>query len=127
VTARRRAACTVGPQENAIYYGDEVRRLERDWRTPEPRAEEVKFAEQLIDALVADFKPEEYHDEYRDTLLAIIRAKAKGKEVELPEAKKPPAKVVSLTDALRQSLEAVRKPPAAARRPARRRRGRKAA
>jgi len=112
---------------HTIYYGDEVREVEADWRAGRAKPEEVRFAEQLIEALTGKFTPREYHDEYRDKLMAVIRAKAAGKEIELPEARKPPAKVVSLTDALRQSLEAVRKPAAAARRPAKRRRARKAA
>jgi non-homologous end joining protein Ku len=49
-------------------------------------------------------------DEYRETLLKIIRAEAEGKEVEPPAKEKPPAKVRNLMDALRQSVDAVRKP-----------------
>jgi DNA end-binding protein Ku len=115
---------------HTIYYGDEVRKLEANGRPAKAKPEEVKFAERLIEALADDFKPAEYHDEYRDKLMAVIKAKAEGEEIELPEARKPSAKVVNLTDALRQSLEAVRKPPAAARRRAatpRRARRRKAA
>lgn len=127
VMSNRQQYAVLRPSEDrlilhTIYYGDEVRQLDADWRAARPKAEEVRFAERLIDALVADFTPQEYHDEYRETLMAVIRAKAEGEAVDLPEAKKPPAKVVNLTEALRQSLEAVRKPPAAARRPARRRR-----
>jgi DNA end-binding protein Ku len=95
---------------HTIYYGDEVRDFEADWKRARPSAEEVKFAERLIEAMVQEFKPDAYRDEYREKLLAIIRAKAKGEEVELPEAPRAPRKTVSLMSALRGSLDAMRKP-----------------
>ena len=95
---------------HTLYYGDEVRPLDADWKHPKPGDKEITFAEQLIDSLSADFTPDKYEDEYRQTLLKIIRAKADGKKVELPAADRPPAKVRNLMDALRQSVDAVRKP-----------------
>jgi DNA end-binding protein Ku len=95
---------------HTLYYGDEVRELETDWKQPKPDEREVAFAGQYIKALTRDFTPDEYEDTYRKRLLAIIKAKAKGEEVELPEVRKPPAKVTNLMDALRRSAEEVRKP-----------------
>jgi DNA end-binding protein Ku len=115
---------------HTLYYGDEVRELPPDWKQPEPDEREVRFAEQYIEALTRDFTPDEYEDTYRKTLLAIIKAKAAGEEVELPDVRKPPAKVRSLMEALERSVQAIRKPPAKAEgRPAavRRRRRKKAA
>lgn len=99
---------------HTLYYGDEVRELEADWKHPKPSPQEVKFAGQLIEALTKKFDPAAFHDEYRERLEEIIRAKAAGKELELPEAPKPKAKVVDLMGALRQSVAQVRKPPAKA-------------
>jgi DNA end-binding protein Ku len=95
---------------HTLYYGDEVRELKADWPEPKPAAPEVRFAEQYIEALRADFAPEEYRDEYQDTLLRIIRAKAAGKAPEVPERPKPPAKDRSLLDALKRSVDEARKP-----------------
>ncbi len=105
---------------HTLYYGDEVRELPADWKTSRPGEREVRFAEEFIDALSRDFTPAEYRDEYRETLRTIIRAKAEGTEPALPEARRPPAKVRNLMDALRRSVEEVRKPLARAedRRPA---------
>jgi DNA end-binding protein Ku len=97
---------------HTLYYGDEVREFEVDRNATKAREREVEFAEQYIKALRQPFKPEAYHDQYRETLLRIIRAKAEGEAVELEPARKPPAKVSNLMDALRQSVAAVRKPPA---------------
>jgi DNA end-binding protein Ku len=66
---------------------------------------EMKMAEMLIDTMsVDDFEPEKFKNTYHDELLAMIEARAAGKE--LPKAKKAPAraKVVNLMDVLEQSL-----------------------
>jgi DNA end-binding protein Ku len=41
------------------------------------------MAEQLVEALEGDFKPEEFRDEYRDRLSDFLEAKAKGKHPRL--------------------------------------------
>lgn len=42
---------------------------------------ELKMAQQLIDALSTKFKPDKYHDEYREEIMAIIEKKAAGEEI----------------------------------------------
>jgi DNA end-binding protein Ku len=103
---------------HTLYYSDEVRPVERRGTLPKPADQEVKFAEQYIEALARDFDPEQHRDTYRETLLAIIRAKAEGQEVEVAPAAPAPAKTGDLIEALRQSVEQVRKPPAKAEAPA---------
>lgn len=68
-------------------------------RKPEPR--ELKMAEQLIDALAAEFDPTEWRDEYRDRVLELIEARAEGKTVQFRQ----PAKKRAAGD-LAASLEA---------------------
>jgi DNA end-binding protein Ku len=115
VMSRRQHYALLRPDDDklvlhTLYYGDEVRALEADWKQSRPGDKEIGFAEQLIEALSGDFTPEKYQDEYRETLLKIIRAKAEGEEPALPPAERPPAKVRNLMDALRQSVDAARKP-----------------
>ena len=69
---------------------------------------EVKLALDLIETLSADFKPEKYHDTYRETLRALIERKLEGKEIEAPERPRAP-KVVDLMEALRASLKQPRR------------------
>jgi DNA end-binding protein Ku len=71
-------------------------------------AREVRMAEQLIQALEGEFRPEDYRDEYRERLRDYLEKKAKGHAPRLkPLPKtKPPA---STLDALEASLKAVRK------------------
>jgi DNA end-binding protein Ku len=68
-------------------------------RAPEPR--EIKLAEQLIATLEDDFDAAAYRDEYREKVLALLEAKAKGKVVRFPKAarRKP-------TDSLLKDLQA---------------------
>ncbi len=72
---------------------------------------EMKMAKMLIDTMSVDaFEPEKFANKYHDELLAMIEARAAGKE--LPKAaKKAPArgKVVNLMDVLAQSLEESKK------------------
>jgi DNA end-binding protein Ku len=103
---------------HTLYYSDEVRPIERRGSLPKAADQEVKFAEQYIEALARDFDPEEHRDTYRETLLAIIRAKAEGQELPVAPAAPAPAKTGDLMDALRRSVEQVRKPPAKADAPA---------
>jgi DNA end-binding protein Ku len=103
---------------HTLYYSDEVRPLERRGTLPKAADQEVKFAEQYIEALVKDFDPGQYRDTYRETLLAVIRAKAEGQEIQVAEAAPAPPKTSNLMDALRRSVEQVRKPPSKAAAPA---------
>jgi DNA end-binding protein Ku len=72
---------------------------------------EMKMAKMLIDTMSVDqFEPDKFTNRYHDELLAMIDARAQGKE--LPKAKKaaaPRAKVVNLMDVLAQSLEESKK------------------
>jgi DNA end-binding protein Ku len=76
----------------------------------EVRKQELDMAKALMDTLAAEWKPEKYTDDYRDNLMRIIKAKAKGKTVRLSagEAAAPPTKVVDLMERLRQSLDAAK-------------------
>jgi DNA end-binding protein Ku len=69
---------------------------------------EVDLALTLIDALTRRFDPEEYHDEYRDALLALIDEK-QGRGAVERAAEPEPAKVVDLMEALKASVEAARR------------------
>lgn len=72
-----------------------------------PDAREIKMAEQLIEVLADDFRPEDFRDEYRDRVLHYIEQKAKGQKPRLVSIteKKPAA---SLTDVLEASLKAAK-------------------
>ncbi len=69
-----------------------------------PSERELRMAERLVDALSDHFQPERFHDERREQILALVKAKAAGA---LPEpaplrAPEPPA---DLLGALAASIE----------------------
>lgn len=66
-------------------------------------ADGLGLAKTIIQYLRGDFIPQEYHDEYTETLLKLIKAKAAGEEFRV-EPKKEVEKVVSLMDALKRSV-----------------------
>ena len=98
---------------HTMYYASEVR-ADQEFKadTHAVSEKELKLAETLVRSLAAPFKPEKYHDTYREKLEAILADKAKGKHVKLEEGEKrpQPAKVVDIADALRKSLAGLKKP-----------------
>ena len=50
-----------------------------------PGRRETDMAKKLIESLSEDFKPGRLHDEYREEVLKAIRAKGRGKEIEIPD------------------------------------------
>ena len=72
---------------------------------------EISMAKQLVEGMVTAWKPSQYHDEYRDDLMAKIESKAKAGEINVisetraPKAPRRRAKVVDLADLLRRSVE----------------------
>jgi DNA end-binding protein Ku len=77
-------------------------------KAQKPAKREQEMAEQLIESLSTDFEPKDYHDEYREQLLALIERKAEGKEIVASEAEAPKAtKAPDLMAALEESIAAV--------------------
>jgi len=66
---------------------------------------ELEMAKTLVGHLAGKWQPDKYTDDYRDNLMRIIQAKAKGKKITLEEKEVPrQAEVVNLMERLRQSL-----------------------
>lgn len=66
-----------------------------------PSEREVKMAQALVSSLETEFEPERYRDTYRERVLELIRRKAEGKAIEVPEPARPEP-----TDDLFAALEA---------------------
>jgi len=93
-----------------MFYPDEIREesvfpeLQKEVRSHE---KELQMAESLITNLAAEFDPNKYTDEYRKALLDIVRQKIEGKEVAIPVIPEE-EKVISLMEALKESVERTR-------------------
>ena len=124
----------IRPRKNGLtvhtmYYQNEIREVagygqaERDVKL---KPAEIKLAEQLVESLEADFKPQQFHDKFQDNLKALIEAKQKGREV-IAEEKPKPARVIDMMEALKRSLAQSQKrsvaEPARDKKPAARRTG----
>ncbi|MFZ0040940.1 MAG: Ku protein, partial [Solirubrobacteraceae bacterium] len=68
-----------------------------------PSKREIEMAGTLVDSLHDRFKPEDFEDSYRQRVLDLIAAKARGEEPELPEAPQE-AEMPDLEAALEASL-----------------------
>ena len=75
-------------------------------KTMPGKSRELDMAKTLIDQLTDEWRPDKYTDEYQENLMRLIRAKIKGKPVDLkePEPDARQGEVVDLMERLRQSL-----------------------
>ncbi|HUM87713.1 MAG TPA: Ku protein, partial [Actinomycetota bacterium] len=91
-----------------MLWPDEVRPARFDIldQDVDVRPQELAMASSLVESLAGDFDPDQYHDAYREQLLALIDAKVHGGEgivaSETPAASG--GEVVDLLTALRESL-----------------------
>jgi DNA end-binding protein Ku len=91
---------------HTLFYPDELHVSNRQ-KIPakaEASKKELELASQLIKQLSAPFKPDQFHDTYRDNVEKLIEQKENGERVAKHPAKAHKAKVVDLMDALRKSL-----------------------
>jgi DNA end-binding protein Ku len=77
--------------------------LELDLGRAKPRPKEVQMASRLVDSLEEDFEPEAYEDSYRESVLDLIKRKARGDEIDLV-AEEEPEQGDDLAAALQASL-----------------------
>jgi DNA end-binding protein Ku len=96
---------------HTMYYGNEVRDFNQV-----PKGEKVNLSQQelelgvgLVDRLTSEeFHPENYQDEYRIRVLAMLDEKSKGKEATIAApAPQRGGKVVDIMEALKRSMERV--------------------
>jgi Ku protein len=65
----------------------------------------IELASHILDTKAAHFDPSKFKDEYEDALKKLVRRKAAGKPIKAAEPAEKPSNVVSLMDALRQSVQ----------------------
>src|SRR5437762_9360051 len=76
-----------------------------DIRNPKISKDMVELASHILDSKAAHFDPSKFKDEYEDALKALVKRKAAGKPVKAAEPEERPSNVISLMDALQQSLK----------------------
>ncbi|MCP1842502.1 DNA end-binding protein Ku [Bradyrhizobium sp. USDA 4524] len=76
-----------------------------DIRSPKVTKDMIELAGHILDSKAAHFDPSKFKDEYETALKALVRRKAAGKPIKAAEREEKPSNVVSLMDALQQSLK----------------------
>src|SRR6185312_377970 len=93
-----------------MHYSSELVNQE-DFEFPSLREDvapaELKVAKMLIDTMSSEkFEPDRFHDKYKEDVMAMIEARAAGKEIpEQPAKRVAASNVVNLMDVLQRSLE----------------------
>ncbi|MGZ6494270.1 MAG: non-homologous end joining protein Ku [Actinomycetota bacterium] len=94
-----------------MYWPDEIRAAEFEELDEDVKIapQELQMAKSLIDNMTGDFDPQEFKDEYREKLEALVQKKVEGEEIAVVE-EAGTAKVLDLIEALKASVEATEKP-----------------
>ena len=94
-----------------LHWPDEVRAVD-ELNLPEDqieiKASEKKMAEQLVASMTGDFNADDYQDDYRQALMAVIERKVAGEKPEPAAARAEPTNITDLMAALEASVAAAR-------------------
>ena len=94
-----------------LHWPDEVRALD-ELTLPEDqieiKASEKKMAEQLVASMTGEFNADDYQDDYRQALMAVIERKVAGEKPEPAVARAEPTNITDLMAALEASVAAAR-------------------
>ena len=94
---------------HTMYFVDELHKA-NEVKIPAPEKvdkREIDMAKKLIETLAAPFKPDEFHDEYKEHVEELIAKKQKGQKI-TPIRQPKLAPVIDLMQALQQSLAKTR-------------------
>jgi DNA end-binding protein Ku len=104
--------CLIRPLGDALaletlFFAEDVRssaEIQEAVAETEVQGPELELAQQVISSLAGDFVAEDFDNEYRRDLRAMLEAKLAGQEVKRPEPVAE-APIVDLMEALRRSVE----------------------
>jgi DNA end-binding protein Ku len=74
-------------------------------KSPKISQDMIDLAVHILDSKAAHFDPSTFKDEYENALKTLVKRKAAGKPVKIAEREEKPDNVISLMDALQQSLK----------------------
>ncbi|MDK8264261.1 Ku protein [Pseudomonas oryzihabitans] len=96
---------------NTLRWADEVRSAEDvglEGLDAKVTKKEVDMAQRLVDEMTEQWDPEQYHDTFKDNVMALVERKLKDGKLEAvaeePETEDSGADVIDLTELLRRSL-----------------------
>ncbi len=86
-----------------MLFVDEVKAAPKELAHPEVSGAELTMAKTLVGAMVRDFQPQAYKNEYQARLWEIINQKIQGEEITVPQ-ESGTTTVIDIMEALKQSL-----------------------
>jgi DNA end-binding protein Ku len=103
--------CLIRPQGDTLaletlFFAEDVRskeEIEDSVGATDVKKPELELAGQVIQSLIGEWKPEDFENEYRNDVRAMLEAKLKGEAVARPEPV-PETPVIDLMEALRRSV-----------------------
>jgi DNA end-binding protein Ku len=116
VTRAKEQLVLIRPYEDglimhSLFYANEVRNFADIGKAESVKLtdDEIELGAHLIESMSDDFEPENYRDEYRERVQAMLDEKSKGREITVaaPEASRH-GQIIDLMQALKQSIEEVR-------------------
>ena len=117
VMRSKESLAVLRPDDKEVLVLNRIR-FEEDIRDPKEltlpehttvKPAELQMAISLINQLSGKFDVSKYKDTYREELLKLIHAKAKGQKIKVPEMKVVHSKTQDLMEQLKASLEVKRK------------------
>jgi len=108
---QRERLATIRPQDGVLVvqtmlWPDEVRRptFSIDDEDVEVKPAELEMASMFVGAFDQGFDPEQFHDQYREALQAVVDAKLSGHDIVRAPEPEGDANVIDLMEALRASI-----------------------
>lgn len=89
-----------------LFFADEIKEVPKEIPQPKVSEAELSMAKTLIGAMVGDFQPQVYKDEYQARLWEIINQKIQGNEITVSQEGEQTT-VIDIMEALKQSLAKV--------------------
>ena len=74
-------------------------------KTPKASKDMVDLASHILKTKASHFDPKKFEDEYENALKALVKRKAAGKTIKMPEKPEKADNVIDLMEALQQSLK----------------------
>jgi Ku protein len=87
------------------YEIRDEREIFDDIGSPKITKDMIELASHILESKAAHFDPSKFRDDYETALKTLVKRKAAGKPVKVAEPEERPSNVVSLMDALQQSLK----------------------
>jgi len=91
-----------------MLFADEVRPTKgvdaATGKAHEPTPKQLDAAVSVIEALGAEWEPDNYKDRYRDRLRKVVERKRKGAKIVIPEPREEPEPAPDLMEALERTL-----------------------